>query len=125
AAGRVAGEAGRLDQALELLRQRLAFARADAGRKSDVMQQAVVVIESEQQRAHGLAVRAVAEAADYAIGAAIVLDLLHGSALARPGLSFGWAMRPWSAGPACASHFAACESERVTGDKRMRGWSGK
>src|SRR5262249_23299618 len=83
-ARRVAGEAGRLDQALELLRQRVAFTRADAGRKSDVMQQSVVVIEPEQQRAHGLAVRAVAEAADHAIGAAIVLDLLYGGALARP-----------------------------------------
>src|SRR5262249_25589593 len=52
--------------------------------EADVMQQAVAVIEAEQQRAHRLPVSAVAKAPDHAIGAAVVLDFLHGGALARP-----------------------------------------
>ena len=48
-----------------------------------MIQQAVVVVEAEQQRADHLLALVVAEAADHAVGAAEILDLLHGAALAR------------------------------------------
>src|SRR6516164_907558 len=47
------------------------------------MEQSVVVIKSEQQRADRLAVGAVTKPAHHAIGAAVVFDLLHAGALTR------------------------------------------
>src|SRR3954471_6641962 len=82
-ARRLAGEAWRRDIALELLGQlRLVVAR-DVRREADVIELAAVVVEAEQQRAdHGLAF-VVAEATDHAVGAAVILDLLHAVAVAR------------------------------------------
>ena len=47
-----------------------------------MMQQALVVIEPEQQRADHRLAFVVAKAADHAVGAAVVLDLLHAVAFA-------------------------------------------
>src|SRR5438067_867018 len=74
----LAGEAGRCDQALEPFGQCFARSGLDARREADVLQQMVVVIEAEQQRADEFRVRAIAKAADHAIGAAEPFDLAHG-----------------------------------------------
>src|SRR4051812_10683399 len=80
--GRIAGEARRSDQLLQLLGQlRFVLAR-DRRREADVIELAIVVIESEQQRADHRLALVVAEAADHAVGRAIVLDLLHARAVA-------------------------------------------
>src|SRR5688572_10573836 len=77
AAGRVAGEAGRLDELLEPLRERGLVLGADRRAEADVVEQAPVVVEPEQQRADERAVGAVTEAADDAVGRAHALDLDH------------------------------------------------
>src|SRR5258705_7772819 len=82
-ARRVAGEAGRRDEVLELGGQRRLLLPWDARGEADMMQQAVIVIEPEQQRADHRLSFVVAKAADHAVGAAIVLDLPHGGAVAR------------------------------------------
>ena len=48
AAGGFAGEAGRLDQFLQLFREERPFFGADGGTKADVVEQSFVVVESEQ-----------------------------------------------------------------------------
>ena len=48
-----------------------------------MMQQPVLIVEAEQQRADKRAAFVVAKAADHAVGAAVVLDLLHAAAIAR------------------------------------------
>ena len=60
-------------------------AAAMLGGEPDVMQQALLVVEAEQQRADDLGLRAVTKAAHDAIRAAEVFDLLHPVALARSG----------------------------------------
>src|ERR1700704_1464524 len=82
AARLVAGEAGLPDQLFELFGQRRLFARLDGGGEADMGEQGRPVIEPEQQRAHDLLAFVVAEAADPAVGAAIILDLLHAAAVA-------------------------------------------
>src|SRR5262249_41410005 len=84
APGRVAGKSGRADQAFEFFRQRLAVRCRNTGCEPDLMQQAVLAVEGEQERAHGSRARAGAESADHAVRAAIVLNLLGGRALAGP-----------------------------------------
>jgi hypothetical protein len=79
AAGRVAREARRLDQALERLRQRRPLCIGDAGGEADMVEAALVVVEAKEQRADLAALRFVPEAADDAIGRAHALDLEHGA----------------------------------------------
>src|SRR5690348_343516 len=76
AARRLAGETGRLDQALEFLGQRPSIVRLDVRREADVIEQALVVVKAEQERADHVHAFAVPEPTDHAIGAAEVLDLL-------------------------------------------------
>src|SRR5262249_22961677 len=83
AARRVAGESGRCDELFELDRQRFLLVAGYRRGKADVMQKAVVVMEAEQQRAHHRFALIVSEAADHAVRAAILLDLLHSGAVAR------------------------------------------
>ena len=54
AAGNGPCETGRGDQFFELFGQRWAVIRGDAGRKSDMMQQALCVVETEEKRADDL-----------------------------------------------------------------------
>src|SRR5262249_52503415 len=82
-ARRVAGEAGRGDQFFQARGQRRLVFAADRGREAHVVQQAGLVIEPEQERADDVLALVVTEAADHAVGAAVVLDLLHGAPLAR------------------------------------------
>src|SRR5262249_58853247 len=51
--------------------------------EADMMQQPVVVVEAEQQRTDERTAFVVAKAADHAVDAAVVLDLLHAVAIAR------------------------------------------
>jgi len=46
------------------------------------MQHALAVIKAKQQRTHHRLAFVVAKAADHAVGAAVILDLLHAGALA-------------------------------------------
>src|SRR5581483_12102969 len=81
AARRIAGEAGRGDQRFQLVGKRKLLVALDGGGEADMVQQAGVVVEAQQQRADDLSVSdlvgRVAEAANDAIGAAEFLDLLH------------------------------------------------
>jgi hypothetical protein len=86
-ARRGAREAGRGDQFLKLLRECWTFSGSDGGRKADVMQQAVIIVETQQDRADNLAFAAVAKAPDNTVRAAKAFDLLHPVALA--GAVFG------------------------------------
>ena len=54
AAGSGSCETGRGDQLFELFGQRRAISRGDAGRKADMMQQALRVVEAEEKRAYHL-----------------------------------------------------------------------
>jgi hypothetical protein len=47
------------------------------------MQSALVIVESEQQRAHDRFAFVVAETADNDVRGAVILDLLHAAAVAR------------------------------------------
>ena len=47
-------ETGRGDQLFELFGQRGAVRHGDAGRKADMIQQALCVVEAEEKRAHDL-----------------------------------------------------------------------
>src|SRR5205085_11584781 len=76
-------EARRLNQRLHHLGDLLSVRALEARRKTDVVQQAVIVVETQQQRADNLGPFAVAKAADDAIGRPSPLDLLHAVALAR------------------------------------------
>src|SRR5262249_38527143 len=82
-AWRPAGEARRLDQRLQLLRQTLPLRALDARREADVMEQTSVVVEAEQQRADNVAMRRITEAADHAVSRALGFDLHHAATLAR------------------------------------------
>jgi hypothetical protein len=79
-----AGEAGRLDQRLELRQERHAGGGREAGREADVMEQPIRVVEPEQERAHRPRARRVAESAHHAVHRAAALHLLHAGALAGP-----------------------------------------
>src|SRR5262245_19447708 len=80
---RVAGESGWRDESFQLASERLLVAAANGRGETDVMQKAVIAIEPEQERADHRFALVVAETADHAVGAAVVLDLLHSAALAR------------------------------------------
>src|SRR5688572_29205522 len=67
-ARRVAGEPGRLDQPLQLFGPYRPILAGDRGGEADMMEQAGMVVEAEQQRSDQLVVAAVAEAADNAVG---------------------------------------------------------
>src|SRR6201995_1826617 len=86
AARRVAGEAGLCNQRLEAVGQCGLVVALDRGGEADMVQQSLVIVEAEQQRADHLPpvdlVARVAEPAYHAIGAAQFLDLLHAVAIA-------------------------------------------
>src|SRR6185312_17126695 len=79
-ARRIAGKAFS-DKPFEFFRQRRLFLSFDRGCEADVVQQPLVIIEAEQERADNLMavdlVAGVTKAAHHAIGAAEFLDLLH------------------------------------------------
>src|SRR5688500_14380019 len=76
-ARRIAGESRAAAERLELARQHLALAPVNGRREADMVEQACLVVEAEEQRPDELAVRAVTEAADNAIGSAQPLHLEH------------------------------------------------
>src|SRR4029077_16363923 len=80
---RVAGESRGRDQNLQFFGERRLVLALDRGGEADVMQQPVLIVEAKQQRADKGAAFVVAKAADHAVGAAVVLDLLHAAAVAR------------------------------------------
>src|SRR5690348_2136444 len=83
AAGRTPREPGAPLQRLDDLRQLPALGRGETGSKSDVIQLALIAIETEQQRPDLVRLRArVPEAGHHAIGGAEPLDLLHRVAIA-------------------------------------------
>jgi hypothetical protein len=77
--GAAAGEAGGLAEGFQLPRERAALGGGDRRCETDVVEQAVVAIEAEEERADQFGIRAVTETADDAIGGAEILDLLHGA----------------------------------------------
>src|SRR5262245_12685289 len=77
---RAAGEAGLADQLLPLLCERRLVLVRDVRCETNMVQQALV-IQSKQQRADHLLSLVVTEAANHAVDAAIILDLLHAIAL--------------------------------------------
>src|SRR5262249_22069788 len=82
-AGRVAAEPGRRNEPLELEGERFFLAGADGGGEADMVQKAILAIKSEQERADHRFTLVVAETANHAVRAAVVLHLLHSGALAR------------------------------------------
>src|SRR4051794_37622301 len=83
-AGRIAGEAGWGDQLFQFLGQRRLVITRDGRGEADMMQETLTVIEPKQQRADERLAFVIAKAADDAVCTAVVLDLLHAVALARP-----------------------------------------
>src|SRR5215472_11409341 len=77
-----AGEAGWRDELLQAARQRRLFLGRQRCREAGVVEEALLVIEAEQQRADERAVRVVAKATDDAIGGAGQLVFLHAVAAA-------------------------------------------
>src|SRR6185295_5742681 len=70
--GRVAGEALRRRELLQPRGERGLVLRRNIGGEADVVEQAVVVVEAEQQRADYVLAFVVAEAADDTVGTAVV-----------------------------------------------------
>src|SRR5262249_44543453 len=83
AAGRIAGKTSVHAELLEFGRERRLFLALDGRGETDMMQQALLVVEAEQQRADDILSFIVPEATDHAVGAAVVLDFLHAGAVAR------------------------------------------
>src|SRR5438105_11873300 len=81
-AGSVARKSRPLLQRFKLLRQRAPFARFESRSKPDVMEQAVVIVEAEKQRADHARARRVAKTADHAIGGPNLFHLHHCSPFA-------------------------------------------
>src|SRR6185503_16596007 len=73
----VAGKAGRRDQFFEPFGQRFLFLGLERGGEADMIEQSRIVVEAEQQRADDALALVIAEAADHAVRAAEILDLLH------------------------------------------------
>jgi ferritin-like metal-binding protein YciE len=84
AARRIAGEAGRADQRHQLFGERRLILVLDRRGEADMMQQAAGIVESQQERADDTSALVVAETADDAVGAAVILDLLHAGPVAGP-----------------------------------------
>src|SRR5688572_30742884 len=82
-AGRLAREARRADELLQFRHERFALRIGERRCESDVLEQSILVVQTEQHRADHSRLAGVAEPADYAIGRAHTLDLLHSRALAR------------------------------------------
>src|SRR5687768_4325319 len=80
---RGSGEAGRGDQRLQLSCQRGLVLSTDGRREADMMQEAGVIVQPEQQGSHNTLAFIEAEAADHAVRTAITLDLLHAAPVAR------------------------------------------
>src|SRR6266404_9099280 len=74
---RSAGEAGRFDEGLQILGQPRPLCRRDRGRKADVIEQPLIIVESEKQRADLVHLTGIAKAADHAVCGALLLDLDH------------------------------------------------
>ena len=75
AARRISGEPGPTAQGFELLGERGANVVGDAGRESDMMENTIVIVETEKQRADERAVGRIAKSADDTVGGAQALDL--------------------------------------------------
>src|SRR5271156_4715565 len=82
AAGSFAGEPWSFDQLFEFLGQRWALFVADRRAKADMIEQAFLVVEAEQQRANLLRFFEVAEASYDAIPGSLGFDFLHTFAVA-------------------------------------------
>src|ERR1700733_504637 len=74
---RVAGEAGWPNQWFQLFGQRRLILVLDRRSEADVMQEALGIVESKQERADDAFALVVAETTHHAVGAAIILDFLH------------------------------------------------
>ena len=71
AAGGVAGEAGRRDEWLEHFGEFFALVGFEGGAEADVVEEALVIVEAEQERAEeGFGIGCVAEAAYHTVGGA-------------------------------------------------------
>src|SRR5581483_8561429 len=81
ASGRAAGESWRADQRLDNFLQFFSLLGIEAGRKSDVIEQAFIVVESQQQRSDPATLLRVAEASNYTVRSSDALHLHHGSTL--------------------------------------------
>src|ERR1700722_7513900 len=79
----VAAKAWRSNQGFELFGKSRLVLLLDRRGEADVVEQAAAIVEAKQQRADDVCALVVAEAADHAVGAAVVLDLLHAGAIAR------------------------------------------
>ena len=76
-------EARRLDENLKFLRQRLPVDTGEPGGEPDMVQQTLLVVETQEQRSDDALLRRIAEAAQHAVRGSHPLDLHHG---ARAGL---------------------------------------
>ena len=75
----IAGETRGGDEPFQTGRQLWLLMVSEARGKADMMEEAPVVVEAEQQRAHAPAPGLVAEPADDTVGGAQMLDLEHGA----------------------------------------------
>src|SRR5439155_20857995 len=78
----LAGEAGRLDQLLQLGDQRRLLRARHAGREPHVVKEPLVIVEPEQERADDVPLGRVPESAHNAVRGAPLLDLLHAGPVA-------------------------------------------
>src|SRR5688572_3675148 len=81
--GRLTSEAGLPDQLFDFLGQRFLVLVPDARPEADVVQQTLVVVKSEEQRADQLTPGGVAKSADHAVDGAKLLHFHHPAPLAR------------------------------------------
>src|SRR2546423_15288048 len=77
------GEAGWLNQRLQLSPQRFSLACLEARAKADVMQQPTFVIQTKQQRSDNLLFGRIAEASDDAVCGPREFYFLHSGAVSR------------------------------------------
>src|SRR5688572_8653301 len=77
-----AGEARRFADGFEFSSEFGFLGSFDGGTKADVMQQAIVIVEAEQQGTDKFGIGAVAKSADDTVDAADLLDFLHAGAIA-------------------------------------------
>ena len=128
AAGRPAREPRGLADGEELAGQLLLVLRLDRGREADVVEQALRVVEAEEQRPDDLRVRAVAEPADDAVRGALQLHFLHRGALAGARVVVEVeTLRDDAvqALPPPESHFFAAATSTVAGESRILSAFGK
>src|ERR1043165_9943044 len=79
----MAGETRRLDQRFQFADQRFSIGRTQTRTIPDMVQQASLIVESEQERADDFAFGGVAKASDNAIRSAGAFSSFHAGPLAR------------------------------------------